>query len=85
MEMLNAGLEQAHIISGLREQLHQLKAENERLLKALNLIAVRGEGQDASNFDNCWYSEYAYATAEKALRVEIEEDTSVVANDSAEK
>lgn len=45
----------------------QLEAENERLREALNLIATHGADQNSSNFDNYWYSEYAYFTAEKAL------------------
>lgn len=59
--------ERCGLVGDIAKEVALLEAENERLRKALNLIAVRGEGQDASSFDNYWYSEYAYATAEKAL------------------
>jgi len=42
MELLNAGLEQAHIISELREHIIQLATENERLkakVKSLRVLA----------------------------------------------
>jgi len=47
MEILNAGLEQAHIINELRERVHQLEAENKALLNALILASTRADRAEA--------------------------------------
>ena len=61
------GYETNATLQDIESALVQLKTENERLREALNLIAENGDNQNAWDFDNYWYSEYAHSTAEKAL------------------
>jgi len=55
------------VIGEQKEHIERLETRLGRFTEALNLIAENGENQDAWDFDNYWYSEYAHATAETAL------------------